>query len=127
MRFDVLWIARVCLARKLTRRAARQMAAARKSFRGGRPLQPRPCPRCGTPCASAVQAAAHCVGPAVRDRQRAALVAARLQRSAEDLKRDFPRWKYHATEPAVIVEDPQAEADLGEEWTDSAASLAAGV
>ena len=32
------------------------------------------------------------------------------------MKRDFPRWKYHATEPAVIVENPQAEADLGEEW-----------
>ena len=54
----------VPMARKLTRRAARQMAAARKSFRGGRPVQPKPCPRCGTPCASAVQAAAHCVGPA---------------------------------------------------------------
>jgi len=80
---------------------ARQMAARAKSFRGGRPLQPTLCPRCGTPCASAVQAAAHCVGPAVGDRER---TAARSQRSIEDLKRDFPRWKYHATEPAVIVE-----------------------
>ena len=50
------------MARKLTRRVARAMAAARKSFRGGRPVQPKPCPRCGAPCASTVQAAAHCVG-----------------------------------------------------------------
>jgi hypothetical protein len=33
------------------------MAAARKSFRGGRPVKLKPCPRCGTPCSSAVQAA----------------------------------------------------------------------
>ena len=105
--------------RKLTPRAARQMAAARESFRGGRPAKPKSCPRCGTPCASAVQAAAHCVGPAVRERQEAArLVRSRAQRSPEQSKRAYPRWKYHRTEPAVVVKDPQAEADLGEGWAD---------
>ena len=104
----------VPLARKLTRRAARQMAAARKSFRGGRPVTPKPCPRCGAPCASAVQAAAHCVGPALRERQ----VAARRQRSPESLKRDYPKWKYHRTGPAVMVKNPDEEADLGEGWAD---------
>ena len=107
------------MARKLTRRAARQMAAKRKNFRGGRPVQPKPCPRCGAPCASAVQAAAHCVGPAVRERQE----AARRQRSSESLKRVYPRWKYHRTKPAVIVEDPEAEAELGEGWVDTPAAF----
>ena len=107
------------MARKLTRRAARQMAAARKSFRGGRPVTPKPCPRCGAPCASAVQAAAHCVGPAVRERQ----VAARRQRSAESLKRVYPRWMYHRTKPAVIVKSQQEEAALGEGWADSPAAF----
>ena len=78
------------MARKLTRCAAREMLAARKSFHDGRPFQPKPCPRCGTPCASTVQASAHCVRPAVRDRQRVArLVAVRRQRSAESLKRAY--------------------------------------
>ena len=107
------------MALKLTRRAAREMAAARKNFRGGRPVTPKPCPRCGTPCASAVQAAAHCVEPAVRDRQAAErLAAARRQRSPESLKREYPKWKYHRTKPAVIVADPEAEADLGDGWAD---------
>ena len=35
----------VPMARNLTRRAARQMAAKRKSFRGGRPVTPKPSPR----------------------------------------------------------------------------------
>jgi hypothetical protein len=102
------------LARKLTRRAARQMAAARNNLRGGRPCEPRACPRCGTPCDSATQAAAHCVGPAVRERQ----AAARRQHSPESLKREYPKWKYHRTKPAVIVVDPEAEADLGDGWAD---------
>jgi len=50
------------MARKLIPQEARQMAARRKQFRGGRPLQPRSCPRCGTHYGSATQAAAHCVG-----------------------------------------------------------------
>ena len=109
----------VSMARNLTRRAARQMAAARKSFRGGRPVTPKLCPRCGTPCASAVQAAAHCVGPAVRERKEAArLAAARPARSAESVKRVYPSWRYHRTKPAVTVGDPQAEAELGEGWAD---------
>ena len=107
------------MARKLTRRAARQMAAARKSFRGGRPVQTKSCPRCGAACASAVQAAAHCVGPAVRERQEAArLAAARPARSAVSVKRVYPSWRYHRTKSAVIVENPQAEAELGEGWAD---------
>jgi hypothetical protein len=112
------------MARKLTRRAARQMAAARKSFRGGRPVTPKPCPRCGTPCASAIQAAAHCVGPAVRERQEAArLAAARRQLSSEELKRRYPKWEYHRTEPAVIVKDTEEETELGEGWADRPAAF----
>jgi len=114
----------VPMARKLTRRAARQMARRPENFRGGRPVQPRPCPRCGTPCASAVQAAAHCVGPVVRERKEAArLAAARPTRSAESRKRIYPRWKYHRTEPAVIVKSQQEEAELGEGWAESPAAF----
>ena len=91
------------MARKLTRRTTRQMAAARKSFRGGRPVTPKPCPRCGAPCASAVQAAAHCVGPAVRERKEAARVtAARPTRFAESVKRVYPSWRYHRSKLAVM-------------------------
>ncbi len=109
----------VHLARKLTPRAARQMAAARKSFRGGRPLQPRPCPRCGTPCDSAVLAAAHCVGPERRKRATVArLVAQQQRRAAEGEGQEYPKMKYHRTKPAVIVNSAEEEAELGEEWDD---------
>ena len=30
----------------------------------------------------------------------------------------YPKWKYHVTEPAVIVQNEQDEADLGPEWVD---------
>jgi len=64
------------------------------------------------------------VGQAVRERQEAArLVAKRPQRSLECLKREYPKWKYHRTEPAVIVEDPLAEAELGEGWGDRPAAF----
>ena len=102
------------MSRKLTHEAAGQMAALRKSFRGGRPVRPKPCPRCGAACASATQAAAHCVGPAVRDRQAAAVA----QYSPEELKRFYPKWKYHPTKPGRIVENPREEAALGEGWGD---------
>jgi len=46
--------------RTLTSRAARKMAAARKTYAGGRPRIPTPCPKCGRPCASARKAQAHC-------------------------------------------------------------------
>jgi len=103
------------MSRKLTNDAAGQMADLRKRFRGGRPVKPRPCPRCGASCASATQAAAHCVGPAVRDREAARQWAAL---SPEERKRRYPKWKYHRTKPAVLVEDPQEEAELGAEWAD---------
>ena len=48
------------MPRKLTTRAARKMAAARKVYRGGRPRKPTPCPKCGSPCESARRAQAHC-------------------------------------------------------------------
>ena len=58
-------------------------------------------------------------GPAVRERQEAArLVAARRRRSPEDLKREYPKWKYRRAEPPVLVKDPDEEADLGEGWAD---------
>ena len=99
--------------------AAREMAASRRSFRGGRPVTPKPCPRCGAACASAVQAAAHCVEPAVRERERAArLAATRPPRSVESAKRIYPTWRYHRTQPAVIVRSPLEEAALGEGWAD---------
>jgi hypothetical protein len=60
-------------------------------------------------------AVAHRAEPAVRDRQRPErLVTARRQRFPESLKQEYPKWKYHHSEPAVLVADPQAEADLGE-------------
>jgi len=109
----------VPLARKLTRDAARQMAAARKSFRGGRPLKPKPCPRCGTPCASAVEAAAHCVGPEWRKRAKVArLVAKQQRRAAEDRGQEYPKMIYHPTKPAVVVNSAQEEAEIREEWGD---------
>jgi hypothetical protein len=112
------------LARKLTRQEARQMAAARKSFGGGRPVKSAPCLRCGTPCDSAIQAAAHCVGPVRRDREaaeRARTAAAKY--SPETFKQQYPRWKYHASGKAVIVNDPEAESALGEGWADTPAAF----
>ncbi len=29
---------------------------------------------------------------------------------------DYPRWKYHATDPACIVKNAEEEKSLGEEW-----------
>ena len=82
-------------------------------------VTPKPRPRYGTPCASAVQAAAHCVEPAVRERERAArLAATRPPRSVESAKRIYPTWRYHRTQPAVIVRSPLEEAALGEGWAD---------
>ena len=55
------------------------------------------------------------MAPAVRERKEAVrLVAARPARSAESVKRVYPSWRFHRTKPAVVVEDPQAEADLGD-------------
>jgi hypothetical protein len=48
------------MPRNLTTRAAREMAAARKSYGGGRPKIPTRCPKCHVPCASARKAQAHC-------------------------------------------------------------------
>jgi hypothetical protein len=31
---------------------------------------------------------------------------------------EFPKWKYHATKPALIVPDKAAEEALGEDWYD---------
>ena len=61
------------------------------------------------------------MGPAVRERE----AAARPQLSPEELKRRYPKWKYHRTQPAVIVKDPQAEAELGAGWADSPADFEA--
>jgi hypothetical protein len=93
------------------------MAAQRKRFGGGRPLQPRPCPRCDTPCPSATQAAAHCVG---RNAQTMARPPAAPPQGSQPVEpqRDYPRWKYHPTKNAVVVYDAQAEAALGEGWVD---------
>ena len=89
------------MARKLTTDAARGMAAARKDFRGGRPVKPRKCPRCGMPCASASQALAHCVGR----------------------RPQYPKFKYHATKPPVVVANRQAERALGKGWADTPAAF----
>ena len=37
---------------------------------------------------------------------------------ARKRKRKYAKWKYHRTEPAVMVKDPEEEADLGEGWAD---------
>jgi hypothetical protein len=37
----------------------------------------------------------------------------------------FPTWRYHATEPAVIVNDPGELEALGEGWEDSPAAFEA--
>ncbi len=96
------------------------MAAARKSFRGGRPLKPKPCPHCGASCRSATEAAAHCVGRSVRNREAAETPAAALPQVSPLLpSQQYPTWKYHPTKRAVIVKDAQAEVALGEGWTDS--------
>lgn len=49
------------MARKLTKRAARKMQAARKTNGAGpgRPRVPRDCPKCGALCPSARMALAH--------------------------------------------------------------------
>jgi len=35
----------------------------------------------------------------------------------------YPKWKYHATKPAVIVADQAAEKALGEGWGESPAEF----
>jgi hypothetical protein len=106
------------VARKLTQQEARQMAARRKRFRGGRPLKPRSCPRCGTPCASAIQAAAHCVGRSVQATVRPAGPPPQGSQSVQ-AQREYPGCKYHPTKLPVVVKDAQEEAKLGEGWGDS--------
>jgi len=105
------------LPRKLTRQEARRMAARRTRFRGGRPLQPRTCPRCGAPCPSTTQAAAHCVG---RNAEAVVQPAAAPPKGVESVaaQQQYPRYKYHATKPPVIVKDAREEAALGEGWGD---------
>lgn len=34
---------------------------------------------------------------------------------------EFPKWLYHAHKPAVVVDDADAEEDLGEGWFDTPA------
>jgi len=36
----------------------------------------------------------------------------------------YPRWKYHRSKPAVIVESAQEEIALGSGWADSPAAFA---
>jgi hypothetical protein len=36
---------------------------------------------------------------------------------------NYPSWRYHATEPAVIVADPEADDALGEGWADTPAAF----
>ncbi len=46
--------------RTLKRKTAREMAAARKTHRGGRPAKPSLCKRCGAACPSVGHALVHC-------------------------------------------------------------------
>ena len=111
------------MAHKLTPDAAREIVTARKTFRGGRPCKPQACPRCGAPCDSATQAAAHCMAPAVRDREAAARRAAIRKYTPEMLRKKFPGWRYHRTAPAIIVNSPEEEAALGEGWAETPAAF----
>ena len=95
------------MARKLTRKEAREMAARRKRFGGGRPLQPRACPQCRTPYASATQAAAHCVGRSAQAKMRPAAVPPQGSPSVNP-QQEYPKWKYHPNRRAVTVKDAQA-------------------
>jgi hypothetical protein len=96
------------------------MAAARKNFRGGRPRKPKPCPRCGTPCASTLEAAAHCVGPDWQKRVKVARLRAQAKRrAAAGEGQEYPKMMYHRTEPPVTVNSAEEEAELGEEWGDA--------
>lgn len=38
---------------------------------------------------------------------------------------EFPKWKYHFSKPACMVNDPHEEAALGEGWVDSPAYVKA--
>lgn len=40
---------------------------------------------------------------------------------------NYPKWKYHASKPALIVEDELAEESLGMGWHDTPADAAADV
>jgi hypothetical protein len=35
-----------------------------------------------------------------------------------DLSTEYPKWKYHRTQPACTVENPEQEANLGDGWAD---------
>jgi hypothetical protein len=38
---------------------------------------------------------------------------------ADYVAQTYPKWKYHASEPPVVVIDADEEASLGAEWGDS--------
>lgn len=40
---------------------------------------------------------------------------------------EFPKWKYHATEKSLVVDDQDAEESLGEGWFDTPAEAQASV
>lgn len=37
---------------------------------------------------------------------------------------EFPKWKYHANQPSVIVNSDKEEKDLGKDWYDTPAEVA---
>ena len=39
---------------------------------------------------------------------------------------EFPKWKYHAEHAACVVEDADAEKDLGKDWFDTPAEAGEG-
>lgn len=40
---------------------------------------------------------------------------------------NYPKWKYHASKPALIVDDELSEENLGLDWHDTPAEAAANV
>ena len=40
-----------------------------------------------------------------------------------ELKIEYPKWLYHATEDPCLVADPEAEAALGDGWQESPAHV----
>ena len=41
----------------------------------------------------------------------------------ETVLKVYPAWRYHKTEPAVIVNNPDEDAQLGDGWADTPAAF----
>ena len=110
-----LWFAKATTLRDDPWEAFGKVERLSGQFAGGRPLRPRSCRDVASPALVRRRLRRTASGAMLRQRRGP---AAQGSQSMEP-QRDYPRWKYHPTKKAVVVNDAQAEAALGEGWGDT--------